>query len=139
MNFIPSQTFSDSAHQAEIWVAELSEYLHCERNDAYECLRSVLHALRDSMGRKAMADFSSHLPPLIRGLFYENWQPEHTQPCADRADFIASIGRRSARLNDIGGEQAAQNVFKLLDRRLSPHVVQRVKLAMDPSLGSLWP
>ncbi len=139
MNFIPSQTFPDSVHQAETWVVELSEYLHCEQDEAYDCLRSVLHALRDSMGQKAMADFSAHLPPLIRGLFYENWQPEHTQPCSNRMAFFASIGTRSVRLNDIGIEQAAQNVFKLLDHRLSPPVIKKVKLAMNPSLGSLWP
>ncbi|NKJ38370.1 DUF2267 domain-containing protein [Rhizobium sp. SG570] len=139
MSFIPSQTFSDSAHQAEIWVVELSEYLHCERNEAYDCLRSVLHALRDSMDLKAMADFSSHLPPLIRGIFYENWQPQRAQPCSDRMDFFASIGRRSVKLNDIGVEQAARNVFKLLDHHLSLPVIKRVKLAMNPSLGTLWP
>jgi uncharacterized protein (DUF2267 family) len=139
MNFIPSQTFSDSADQAEIWVVELSEYLHCERKQAYDCLRSVLHALRDSMGQKAMADFSEHLPALIRGIFYENWQPEHAQPYSDSMDFFASIGRRSVRLTDIGVEQAARNVFKLLDHRLSPAVIKKVKLAMNPSLGSLWP
>ncbi|MFJ6327524.1 MULTISPECIES: DUF2267 domain-containing protein [unclassified Rhizobium] len=139
MNFIPSQTFSDSARQAETWVVELSEYLHCERNDAYDCLRFVLHALRDSMGQKAMADFSAHLPPLIRGLFYEDWQPEHAQRCSDKMAFLASIGTRSVRLNDLGVEQAAQNVFKLLDHRLSPAVIKKVKLAMNPSLGSLWP
>lgn len=139
MNFISPQSFSDSARQAEIWVAELSEYLQCERNEAYDCLRFVLHALRDSMGQKAMADFSSHLPPLVRGIFYEDWQPEHTQPCSDRMDFIASIGGRSGRPNDIDSEQAARNVFKLLDHRLSPPVIKKVKLAMNPSLGPLWP
>ncbi len=91
------------------------------------------------MGQKAMVAFSAHLPQLIRGLFYENWQPEHTQPCSNRVAFLASIGTRSVRLNDLGVEQAAQNVFKLLDHRLSPAVIKKVKLAMNPSLGSLWP
>ncbi len=139
MNYIPSQTFSDSAHQAEIWVMELSEYLHCERRQAYDCLRSVLHALRDSIGQKAMADFSSHLPPLVRGIFYENWQPEHVRPCSGRLEFIANVQKRSGMTTGIDSEQAARNVFKLLDHRLNPPVIREIKRAMGSSLEPLWP
>ncbi len=110
-------TFPDAAQQAEIWVSELSEHLHCERRQAYDYLRSILHTLRDPMNQKAMADFSSQLPVLIRGMFYENWQPEEFR--------IAS--------------RLVMNVFKLLSHRLNAPTIKKIKSTMSAPLDPLWP
>ena len=139
MNYVPSHTFPDAAQQAEIWVSELSEHLHCERRQAYDCLRSVLHTLRDSMNQKAMADFSSQLPVLIRGMYYENWQPEGFRPCLSKNEFITQFEKRSKFKNSMDSEQAVTNVFKLLNHCLNAPTIKKIKSTMSASLDPLWP
>ncbi len=45
------------------------------RNQSYAALRSVMHTLRDRMSVDQTAQFAAGLPMLIRGMFYEGWEP----------------------------------------------------------------
>ena len=62
---------------------ETYEWLHqvAERDDfddlnrAYHVLRAVLHALRDRVEPNVAAHVAAQLPSLVRGIFYEGWDP----------------------------------------------------------------
>lgn len=57
-------------------------------------MRAVLHALRDRLTIHGTADFASQLPMLIRGMFYECWQPDQV-PVKDRTKdaFLTRVAR----------------------------------------------
>ena len=112
MAYIPSQTFPDAARQAEIWVAELAEQLHCERRQAYEILRSVLHAVRDCISLQESVDLANHLPMLLRSLFYENWHPT-SKPAQARVDLSAEVSRRLKHIEFDAKEEVVEEFFKL--------------------------
>ncbi|MBB5575937.1 MULTISPECIES: DUF2267 domain-containing protein [Rhizobium] len=118
MTYIPSQTFPDAARQAEIWVAELAEQLHCERRQAYEILRLVLHAVRDCISLQESVDFANHLPMLLRGLFYENWHPTEAKPAQTRADLSAEVSRRLKHI-EFDAKKVMEEFFTLLEHRLN--------------------
>src|SRR5207249_4578104 len=48
-----------------------------DRHTAYRALRATLHALRDRLIIDEVAQLGAQLPMLIRGLYYEGWDPSN--------------------------------------------------------------
>ena len=67
--------FTQAANQAQQWVNELADDLGWSEHRAHRLLRSVLHALRDWLTEDEMADLAAQLPALIRGIYFEGWNP----------------------------------------------------------------
>lgn len=61
------------------------------RNQSYAALRGVLHALRDRMTVEETAQFAAQLPMLVRGLFYEGWDPTNVPVKMGREDFLNRV------------------------------------------------
>jgi uncharacterized protein (DUF2267 family) len=61
------------------------------RNQSYTALRVVLHALRDRLTVEEGAQFAAQLPTLIRGVYYEGWNPSRVPVKMDGAEFLARI------------------------------------------------
>ncbi len=51
------------------------EFYTEDRQFADRVLRAWLHTLRDRLTVEASAHFSAQLPDLIRGIFYQAWNP----------------------------------------------------------------
>ncbi|MEC5292930.1 DUF2267 domain-containing protein [Aurantimonas sp. C2-6-R+9] len=141
MNDSAIPAFSHGAQQAQQWVNELADDLNegLERH-ALRLLRSVLHALRDAISVEEAADLSAQLPVLIRGIFFEGWQPSAT-PAWNRTkeDFVARVENdlRDDPFDDT--EEAIAAVFRLLDRHISEGEITQVRNSMRKALRELWP
>jgi len=87
-----------------------------------------------------MADLSAQLPTLIRGIYFENWDPLNT-PVWERSkqDFLRTIeeGFSDDDLTDV--EVAIASAFRLLDRHISHGEIVQVRSSMRKSLRELWP
>jgi uncharacterized protein (DUF2267 family) len=100
----------------------------------------VLHALRDRIGPENAAHLGAQLPMLLRGLFYEGWDPA-AQPTKERheAAFLAHIARELPRAE---ADEVERGVYAVLDV-LSKHIDRgaAVKLAgiFPQELRKFWP
>jgi uncharacterized protein (DUF2267 family) len=55
-------------------------------------LRTYLHALRDRLTVDEAAELAAQLPELIRGIYYEGWDPSKTPVrYEDLADFLDRV------------------------------------------------
>lgn len=64
------------------------------RNQSYSALRAVLHTLRDLLLPDEAVQLGEQLPTLLRGVYYEGWEPSETPRKANRADFLEEIRRQ---------------------------------------------
>ena len=80
-----------SVELTNIWLAELAAELGTDdRHEAYRALRAFLHTLRDRLTVDEVAELSSQLPILVRGVFFQDWQPHHAPArYRDRDEFLA--------------------------------------------------
>jgi uncharacterized protein (DUF2267 family) len=69
-------TFDHMEHAANAWLADIGEVFGTkDRRFAYRLLRAWLHALRDRLTVECAAQFAAQLPELLRGVYYEGWNP----------------------------------------------------------------
>ena len=133
-------SFSYAAQQAQQWVNELAEDLDWNEHRAYHLLKAVLTALRDWLSPEEAADLSAQLPVLIRGIYFEGWDPS-LSPATERKkrDFVIRVEQSFGFEANTGFDTAINAVFKLLDRHISHGEIVQVRNSMKKSLRELWP
>ena len=130
-----------AVHTANIWLKDLAQELGWDDHDrAYHALRAVLHALRDRLTVNEAADLAAQLPLLIRGMYYEGWDPSST-PVRERRkeQFLHHIAAAFPSRAEIDPESIAWAVFKVLENHVSSGEIKDVLHVLPKELRSLWP
>lgn len=71
-----SSVFEPAIRTAEGWVESVArEFGTDDRKFAYRALRAWLHGLRDQLPVQSCAHFAAQLPEVLRGVYYEGWNP----------------------------------------------------------------
>ena len=109
-----------SVEKAHVWLNEVAAELGTDDHQyAYRVLRAVLHAVRDRLTVDEAAQLAAQLPELIRGIYYEGWDPSRT-PASYHASkpFLDRIVREAA----LGGESQASFAAEAVMDVVSHHV-----------------
>jgi uncharacterized protein (DUF2267 family) len=132
--------FDTTVHRTNAWLKRLMELEGWpERREAYRALRATLHALRDRLTIEEAAQLSAQLPMLVRGIYFEGWDPTG-KPVRDRhlEDFLLRMDRELEGDPPIDAEEAAVAVFQVLQERVTDGEMQDVMALMPRELAELW-
>lgn len=80
------------------------------RNQSYLALRTVLHAIRDRLPADVAVNFSAQLPLLVKGIYFDGWQPENKPVKMHREEFLLYIGNEFKYDVEGGLERLAKRV-----------------------------
>ncbi|MBA8930538.1 uncharacterized protein (DUF2267 family) [Kutzneria viridogrisea] len=110
---------------ANEWVRDVaSEFDTDDRKFAYRVLRAWLHTLRDRLTVEASAHFAAQLPELLRGIYYEGWDPSSVPQRYDASAYESRFARdANISLQDV--HRAAPAVTAVAQRHLSPGQVSK--------------
>jgi uncharacterized protein (DUF2267 family) len=76
LSFTGVDSLDRSIHKTNAWLADVADSFGTEdRRFAYRVTRAWLHTLRDRLGVDASAHLAAQLPELLRGVFYDGWDP----------------------------------------------------------------
>ena len=128
-------------HTTNLWLENLMEELGWkDRNQAYQALRVVLHALRDRLPEEALAALAAQLPLLIRGIYYEGWDPSG-KPLNEpqKEDFLAQIAAAFRNNPEVDPQRVAWAVFKVLKRYATSGDIRNMGQILPPEIRDLWP
>lgn len=123
-----------SVEKTHIWLHEVAEALGDDDYQyAYRALRAVLHALRDRLTVDVAAKLAAQLPTLIRGVYYEDWDPSRT-PVAihDVATFLDHVAEEGRMAGETEASIAVTAVAQVLRAHVSDGEIDGV-LAVLPS------
>jgi uncharacterized protein (DUF2267 family) len=123
------------------WINELRERLDwTSSRDTLRLLRATLAQIRDHLGHNEVAQLSAQLPLLIRGMFFEGWQPAHT-PVHDRTldHFIAAIAGQVGDILDWRGPDDIETVLMMLGTKISQGEIDDIKAGLPAAIRDLWP
>ena len=134
-------TFDKTVQESNLWLKAVMERLETDdRHRAYSTLRAVLHALRDRIGPESAAHLGAQLPMLLRGLFYEGWDPTG-KPTKERheAAFLAHIARELPRATADEVEQGTLAVFDVLSKHIDRGAAVKIAGMFPQELRKFWP
>lgn len=121
-----SNTFDHALHTAHKWLADVAAAFGTgDRRFAYRVLRAWLHTLRDRLTVDSTAKFSAQLPELLRGMYYDGWEP-HKVPIKYGPDEYVRRFAYEARIPEEEVRPAAATVASALASHLSPGQLDEV-------------
>jgi uncharacterized protein (DUF2267 family) len=136
------QSFEHALHGANEWLKELAEHPEVQDQDkAYTILRAVLHALRDQLTVEEAAHFSAQLPMLVRGVYFERWQPASVPRRQSREEFMAALHDELLHKKGVHttAEQAVTLVIRLLYHKLHEDEIKHIQAGLPRYLRELFP
>lgn len=128
--------FNHATHTAHVWLDEVAHAFDTDRQFAYRALRAWLHTLRDRLTVNSATDFAAQLPELLRGVYYDGWQPATVPvkygPDEYRLRFAHEAG---IPIGDV--DEAAGIVTAALRARLSPGQLDHVLALLPEQLRTI--
>ncbi len=132
--------FQSTIQTTDEWLRRIDTELGWRnRHRAYTALRATLHALRDRLPLDESAQFSSQLPLLIRGIYFEGWDPQPKPDKLSKADLMDAIHEAFGHDPDVNPERVAEAVFATIAAHVSRGEVDDVRAALPKALAELWP
>lgn len=133
-------SISHSVQQTQEWLKALCEAGgYSGETEALAVLRAVLHQLRDRLTPEEAVDLAAQLPIIVRGVYYEAWQPGKTpERVRSREEFLAGINAKLAP-HPIGAENATRDVFSLLAQAIDSGEIADVINQLPDGIKELWP
>ena len=133
--------FDKTVQESNLWLKDITDRLGTnDRHHAYAILRAVLHTLRDRIGAESAAHLGAQLPMLLRGVFYEGWDPTG-KPTKERhaMAFLAHIAREMPRADTIEVEHGVRVVFDVLSKHIDRGEAVKIAAMFPLELRQFWP
>lgn len=133
--------FDETLQQTHVWLNEIGEELgRDDRQLAYHALRSTLQTLRDRVGIEHAPKLAAQLPLLVRGIFYEGWDP-NADPARLRGGeaFLERVHDRYGYREPVSTDDLVRAVFRVMNVQLTPGLVTKLRDAVGGELRELWP
>ena len=120
-----------TVEKTHLWINEVARRLdHDDRREAYHVLRAVLHGLRDRLSTTVAAHVAAQLPMLLRGLWFEGWDPNTPRRRMHRAELLEAIRAEAMLASADDAERAVRAVAEVLWEHLGEgtltHVVDQL-------------
>lgn len=132
--------FDATVHKTNEWINDLMEDLDWhDRRGAYHALRVVLHTLRDRLTVEEAVDLAAQLPMLIRGFYYEGWQPAQVPSDARTAEqFLEHVRSGYPGNGWVDVERITRAVLRVLTKHVSAGEIEDVRRCLPEDLRKLW-
>jgi uncharacterized protein (DUF2267 family) len=130
MSFTGVDSLDRSIGKTNAWLAEISAgFGNDDRRLAYRVTRAWLHTLRDRLTVEVAAHFAAQLPEVLRGVFFDGWNPARVPMKYTRDQYVTRFGH-DAGIRDRDVAKSAAVVTAVARRHMSAGV-------LDQAFGSL--
>lgn len=120
------ETIETTVQKTHEWIERIAASTHMEKRDAWKSLRAVLQTLRDRLPADLAEHFGAQLPMLVRGLYYEGWEPSKVPIKMSREEFLAVVQSRTIADRVIDPVQTVQNVLAILANHIGGGEMHKV-------------
>ncbi|HEX7995007.1 MAG TPA: DUF2267 domain-containing protein [Streptosporangiaceae bacterium] len=126
-----------SIDKTNAWLADVAANFGTEdRRLAYRVTRSWLHTLRDRLPVPIAAHIAAQLPELLRGVFYEGWNPSKVPGKYSKDEYIARFAK-DAQIHHTEVPRAGRLVTSAFGKHLSPGALNEAFGALPADIRNL--
>ncbi len=110
-----------------------------DRHEALQALRAALHVLRDELTVDQNAHLCAQLPTLVRGVYFEGWDPPNEPVRHHETDEVLDDVARafSGYSTQLDPEIVARAVLAVLEGRVSGEC-RKIKPTLSKGLRAFW-
>ncbi|ETR76609.1 hypothetical protein X566_02395 [Afipia sp. P52-10] len=130
--------FDKTLQTTHIWLKEIETKVGPDRQVAWKVLSVVLHKLRDRLPVDLAAHLGAELPLLIRGVYYDQYEPAKQPAKWNRDEFVAEVQRWLSDIRPVAAPDAIDAVFGTLSHYVSPGQIEKVKRALPDDIQACW-
>jgi uncharacterized protein (DUF2267 family) len=132
-------SFEHALHTANTWLNGVTEALGTQDQQlAYRALRGWLHTFRDRLTVDVAANFAAQLPELLRGVYYEGWDPSRVPVKMSKEEFLQRVRRDFP--HEVGDtEQLVSTVLQALRQYVTEGEWEDIKSSISRDLRPLIP
>ncbi len=132
--------FHETAMRSSQWVGEVMTALELDDDrKGIRAVRAGLHAIRDRLPDAEVVDLAAQLPMLLRGLYYEGWQPGRPPPrLHSRDELLDVVGEYLEWDATLDPEAVLRAVIRMLAWHVSPGELDDVAGTLPRPLAELW-
>lgn len=124
-----------TVEKTNLWLDEIAGEMETDRQGAYRVLRAYLHALRDRLTVDEAAQLAAQLPGLIRGIFYEDWDPSRTPVhYRDLAEFLDRVAAEAGLAGETSSSYAVSVAATALSRHVSAGEIDDIRAQLPEAL-----
>jgi uncharacterized protein (DUF2267 family) len=125
--------------QATRWIKDMmAELGTTDEHKALHALRAGLQSLRDRLSVDQAAQLSAQLPLIIRGMFFEGWDPSGTPlRIRHREEFLSLVREKYAPREDLSAEDIMRSLFRVLDRHVAAGEVGHLMVTLPEDLTAI--
>ncbi|WP_164855879.1 DUF2267 domain-containing protein [Lujinxingia sediminis] len=127
-----------------IWLSALEDELRFEdRAQTYRALEATLCSLRDQLTIEQSAHLSAQLPLIVRGAFFNGWQPSRV-PVNDRSlegflDHVRQGLEHGPGSEKVDPLRVTRAVFGVLQEFIAPGLIEKIRGGLHGSIAAVWP
>lgn len=137
MSFTGVSHLDLSIDKTNVWLADVArEFGTKDRRFAYRVTRAWLHVLRDRLPVPVAAHFAAQLPELLRGVFYDGWNPSRVPVRYGLAEYTHRFAR-DAGIQAGEVADAASRVTAVVRRHVSGGALDEAFNTMPAALRHL--
>lgn len=131
-------TFDHMVHTANAMVADIAEVFGTkDRRFAFRVLRAWLHTLRDRLTVDEAAHFAAQLPELVRGVYYDGWNPSRVPVRFGPEEFATRFAKEAGiPLEDVSWTTARVSV--IMQAHFSPGQLEHALVQLPEWLRDIF-
>jgi uncharacterized protein (DUF2267 family) len=134
MSSAGSDPFNHALHTANIWLADIGAALGTrDRHYTHGVVRAWMHTLRDRLTVDAAAKFSAQLPELLRGVYYDGWEPNKAPVKYNVEQYIQRFAAQAS-IPAVQVPTTAATITEVMADRMSPGQVNETLAELPTDL-----
>jgi len=133
------ETIESTTQKTHEWIARIAKTLHMDKRDAWKSLRAVLHTVRDRLPVDLAVHFGAQLPMLIRGLYYEGWEPSLVPIKFTLREFLEEINEKIVADPTTDPVKITQAVLGVVTSYVGTGEADKVKHSFPSDMQNLFP
>lgn len=128
-----------SVEKTHVWLDEIAEQIgNGDHRLAYRVLRAYLQALRDRLTVDEAAQLGAQLPDLIRGIYYEGWNPSSTPVrYRDLAEFLDRVASEAKLSGETSASYAVAAAATVLRGHVSEGEIEDIRAQLPEELQAI--
>ena len=126
--------FDKTLQVTNTWLDEVTAALGPDRKLAWKVLSVVLHKLRDRMPVELSAHLSAELPLLVRGVYYDQFEPAKQPTDWKLEQFVEQVTELLSDTRPVDPRAAIRAVFTVLSHHVPRGQIAKVQDALPKDL-----